>query len=51
MVSDTSTFVAFLALANAINAASAVAVAPSYIDAFEMSIPVRPVIIDWYSKM
>ena len=51
MVSDTNTLSAFLALAKAIIAASAVAVAPSYIDALEISIPVSSAIIDWYSKM
>ena len=32
-------------------AASAQAVAPSYIDAFATSMPVSSQIIDWYSKM
>ena len=41
----------FLPAATAISMASAVAVVPSYIDAFETSMPVKAVIIDWYSKM
>ena len=36
---------------SAISAASAVADAPSYIDAFETSRPVRPAIIVCHSKM
>ena len=35
----------------AIIAASAVAVAPSYIEALDTSIPVSRAIIVWYSKM
>ena len=50
-VSDTSTVPAFFAAALAIIIASAVAVVPSYIEALDMSMPVRRAIIVWYSKM
>ena len=39
----------FFALRSAISTASAAAVAPSYIEALLMSMPVRRVIIVWYS--
>ena len=39
----------FLVLRSAISTASATAVAPSYIEALLMSMPVRRVIIVWYS--
>ena len=41
----------FLPAATAIIMASAVAVAPSYIDAFDTSMPVSSDIMLWYSKM
>ena len=50
-VSEIITVSHFFAEATAIITASAVAVVPSYMDAFDMSIPVSSAIIDWYSKM
>ena len=51
MVSEMSTRLRFLAAAMHIIIASAVAVEPSYIEALEMSMPVRSAIMVWYSKM